>query len=472
MPIADARAPSPLERFLGLFTEVRPGEAVTALLLTVNIFLLLTSYYIIKPVREGLILSLDGGTEYKSYLGGAIAAALFVVVPLYGRLVKRLPRNRLVVGVSLFFASHLAIFYALSTSPELRPRIAFAFYIWVGVFNMMVVAQFWSFANDIYDEEAGERLFALIGIGASGGAAIGSLVGSTLIPVFGVYQMLLLAAALLIACAGLFQWVHARETRRETTAPPPAPSASSAVEGAAKGVDKPKSDLGPYQMVARYRYLTLIAAFSLLFTLLNTNGEYILSSLVKARAVTLVGEGILTGEGQADWIAAWYGEFFLGVNVLGTLLQAFVVSRLVKLGGLKVTFLVYPVLALLDATMLTIAPLLLLARVGKTLENASDYSINNTARNMLWLPTTRSMKYTAKQAIDSFFTRLGDVMSALFVLLLAETLQLGVRYFAGANVIFAVATIVVALAIMRELPKIRAQRDRGELPGDDAPEAA
>jgi len=404
-----------------------------------------------------------------------------------------------VVGVTLFFATHLGAFYGLSTFEGLRPKIAVAFYVWVGVFNMMVIAQFWAFANDIYREEAGKRLFPLIGIGASSGAAIGSLIGTVLIPVLGVYQMLLVAAGFLGLCAFIFQMVHAREAKQsqDASASDEKPGTGSQPAAKTRGDDPDthkaiddektklesdqdaatdgigsKEQLGPYQMVFRYRYLTLIAAFSLLFTLLNTNGEFLLSTLVKDRAAELVQAGELAKEGVKDWIGAWYGEFFLYVNILGAVLQAFVVSRLVKFGGLKLTFLIYPVLALLDATMLVLFPLLILARVGKTLENASDYSINNTARNMLWLPTTRQMKYTAKQAIDSFFIRLGDVVSALFVFVLADQLGFGVRVFAGANTVLSVLTIVVAIATLREMPKIRAMRERGELPGDEEPESA
>src|SRR4051812_45640351 len=96
---AGAREKSALERALGIVTDVRAGEGPTALLLTLNVFFVLTAYYVIKPVREGLILAMPSGPQYKSYLGGAIAAALLVVVPLYGRAADRFAKNKLVIGV-------------------------------------------------------------------------------------------------------------------------------------------------------------------------------------------------------------------------------------------------------------------------------------------------------------------------------------------------------------------------------------
>jgi AAA family ATP:ADP antiporter len=102
--------PTWLSKALRPITEVHPGEAVTALLLTANVFFLLSAYYLLKPLREDLILAMASGAEYKSYMSGAIAILLFVLVPLYGKLVDKLPRIKLVIGVSLAFAAQLLLF--------------------------------------------------------------------------------------------------------------------------------------------------------------------------------------------------------------------------------------------------------------------------------------------------------------------------------------------------------------------------
>jgi AAA family ATP:ADP antiporter len=459
---------SGLERLLGIFTEVRAGEGITALLLTGNIFLLLTAYYVIKPVREALILAMKGGAEYKAYMGGAIAVALLFAVPAYARVAKKLPRNRLVVGVTLFFVSHLVLFYIGAQVPAFEAYMGLLFYLWVGIFNMMVVAQFWAFANDIYKEEQGKRLFALIGIGASSGAAIGAAIAKFLIKPLGVYQMLLLAGGLLALCAFLTQTVHVRESRGRLVGPPPKDAGTTAAESPDAKEDKtpkPKGEDGPgaFSMVFKYRYLTLLAVFSLLFTWVNTNGEYILGAIVSAAADQGVADGTIAAADKRAWIGAWFGDFFLYVNILGVLLQSFVVSRLVKFGGLKLAFFWFPVVALLDAAALSILPILMVVRIGKTLENASDYSINNTVRNMLWLPTTREMKYLAKQAVDTFFVRMGDVASGLLVALLAGMLAVGVRYFAIANLVLVVGVLVVCAAILREQKVLKKMRESGEL---------
>lgn len=447
-----------LVRLLGIVTDVHPGETATALLLTLNVFLLLTAYYVIKPVREALILAMESGAEYKSYMGGAIALFLLIAVPVYGRFASRLPRNRLVVGVTLFFATHLLAFYAASA---LQARsLGLVFYLWMGVFNMMVVAQFWAFANDLYSEAQGKRLFALVGVGASVGAATGSYVASLLIEPLGAMNLLLVSAALLAGCALLTQVVHAREARR----------AGSRAAHAQPATLPPPPRRGAFRMVFDHRYLTLLAAFSLVFTVVNANGEYMLAKLIKGAAVARVAPGDEAALRAA--IGEMWGRFYLWVNVLAVLIQVLLVSRLVGRLGVHRAFFVFPAIALLDATFVALFPILAVLRVGKTLENATDYSLNNTLRHTLWLPTTREMKYIAKQAVDTFFVRMGDVSSAVLVWAGAAVMGLGVRAFALTNVILVLLWLGIARALVRERAALKARREPRERPGEHSPEAA
>ena len=197
-----------LDRLLSLFAPVEAGEGLTALLLMMNLFVLMTAYYVIKPVREALILG-GAGPEIKAYAGAAAALVFVVLVPLYGKVASRLNRLRLINGVTAFFASNLVVFYELG-----RHNVSFGivFFVWVGLFNLMLVAQFWAFANDVYTQEQGKRLFAIIGIGSSLGAIFGAGVAGRLFMTAGVYPMLLIAAALLGVCMVVSNWVHYRES--------------------------------------------------------------------------------------------------------------------------------------------------------------------------------------------------------------------------------------------------------------------
>lgn len=432
-----------LERLLSVVTEVHAGEGVTAVLLTAALFLLLMAYYIIKPVREALILQHPSGAEYKSWLGAAIAVLLLLVVPAYSRLADRLPRNRLVGAVTLFFASHLVLFYFAATSPGLSQSLwlSLVFFVWVGIFNMMLVAQLWAFANDIYDPERGKRLFAVIGLGASVGSIAGGAIKTALSSVFDLFQMLLVSAVALVGVAWITQVVHRRETAAARRPGAPAPQ---------QGMDR----TGAFALVARHRYLALIAAFSLVFTVVNTNGEYILGKLIKAAADPLLQSGAMDGAALRDFIDGRYNLFFTWTNALSFLLQLLVVSRLVERAGFGPAFFVMPVIALLDGAAVAMMPVLAVVFVGKIAENSTDYSLNNTLRQMLWLPTSREMKYKAKQAVDTFFVRMGDVASAAWVVVGASAFGLGVRGFALTNVALVVLWLVLAVAIVREQRRI------------------
>jgi len=439
-----------LARALRPITLVRPGEAVTVLLLTTNVFLLLSAYYVIKPLREDLILAMASGAEYKSYASGVIALLLFVLVPLYGKLVDRLPRIRLVIGVSLAFAAQLVLFYLAMAFPGLRANLGLFFYAWVGVFNVMVVAQFWGYANDLYQKEQGDRLFAMVALGASVGAAVGSKAAKFLIKGLGEAPMLLVAAFLLVVCAGLYYLVERREGNPGAAAP-------------ASGAGTVKRDKkGGFGLVVSHRYLLLIALFSLVYNWVNSNGEYMLSKLIKADAAAAVARGEITHAQMGGAIGEAYADFFFYVNVAGVLLQTFLVSRLVRWFRLPVVFLFLPALALGNAFIFAFVPIVTLAKTGKAAENATDYSLNNTLRQMLWLVTSADMKYKAKQVVDTFCVRIGDVCSAVSVYLAVDLLHFSVPRFAWISLVLGAIWLALAVAIGRLYHGFEAREERLE----------
>jgi ATP:ADP antiporter, AAA family len=427
--------PAWLSRALRPITDVHPGEAVTALLLTLNVFLMLSAYYVIKPVREALILAMASGAEYKSYMSGVIAGLLFLLVPAYDRLVDGLPRIKLVINVTLAFAAMLVLFYVGTQVPSLRDDLGLVFYAFVGVFSVMVVAQFWAFANDLYEKEQGDRLFPMVAIGASVGAAVGSKAANLLIKGLGVPSMLLVAAGLLAACAGLYWMVERRE------------QAGKAPDSRKSEEPSKKSKSGGFHLVLGHRYLLFIALFALVYNWVNSNGEYMLSKLIKADAAAAVARGQITAKQLGATIGAAYADFFFYVNVAGVLLQTFVVSRLVKWLGLSKAFLFLPVLAVANAAVVAFMPIVTLVKIGKTAENATDYSLNNTLRQMLWLVTSPDMKYKAKQVVDTFCVRIGDVCSALAVYLTVDVMKFSVQRFAWVSLALGAVWILLAVAI-------------------------
>jgi AAA family ATP:ADP antiporter len=257
------------------------------------------------------------------------------------------------------------------------------------------------------------------------------------------------------------QIIHKREVARsEARAELAKRTAVEAGEKeAAARIEEPSRD-GAFALVFRHRYLTLIAVFSLVFTIVNSNGEYLLGKFIKAFALETAEAGQLPdGMALEDFISAQFSQFYLYVNIAGAVLQLFVVSRLIKSFGFRVAFLILPVVALLDASMMAVIPALAILRIGKTVENSLDYSLNNTLRNMLWLPTTKDMKYRAKQAVDTFFIRMGDVGSAILVAGLIGYAELSLQVFAGVSAVLALVWLVVAWMLLKERDARLAERE-------------
>jgi ATP:ADP antiporter, AAA family len=427
-----------LDRTLSLLTEVRAGEGTTALLLAANLFLFLALYYVLRPVRQSLILS-ESGARAQSYAGAAQALLLLGLVPAYGALATRVNRIRLIAIVTMFFASNLVIFYFIGRAGW---RLGLAFYIWLGIFNLMVPAQLWAFANDIYSNERGKRLFPLVGIGSSLGAWVGAEVAAQLFGSLGPYRLMLIAAACLVVCLLLTILINRRERR-----------VAGRDEQSKAAAEQPLGSDGGFSLVLAQRYLLYIALLTVVLNLVNTLGEFLLASFVEAEAVRAVQAGTAGGLGTAGWIGSFYGSFYATVNLLGFLIQAFLVSRIFKYLGVRGALFILPLIALASYSSMAFFPVLAIVRTAKILENSTDYSIQNTVRQALFLPTSREAKYKAKQAIDSFFWRAGDLLSAV-VVFLGTALAFGARQYAFMNIAFVAVWLVLVVAIVREHRKL------------------
>ena len=423
-----------LDRLLGLAADVRAGEAATALLLAANVCVLLTAYYIIRPVREALILAVPGGAEIKSYLGAILAASFLVIVPAYGAFASRVSRIKLINGLLLFFAANLVLFFVLGRAGV---TLGVPFFLWVGVFNLMSIAQVWSFANDVYTPEQGQRLFAIVGFGASVGALTGSQVAGMLIRPLGIFPMMLVAAGLLLVSLVLTDVVHFREKRR---------ARDTADRGKA---EEPLARTGGFRLVLRQRYLLYIGLLTLVLNYVNTNGEYVLGKTVSRMAEQAVAAGTAGGLSTTQFIGAFYASFQFWQNLLGAVIQFFLVSRILKYLGVRAALFVMPLISLCGYSLLLAAPVLAYIRVVKILENATDYSLQNTVRRALFLRTSREAKYKALQAVETFFWRTGDLLSGLTVFA-AAVMGLGVGHLAAWNLALVFVWLALAAAIGRE----------------------
>ena len=440
------------ERFLGLFTDVRPGEGPTALLMFCNVFLILSAYYLIKPLREGWLAISDisglSKMEIKAYTSFAQSICLLFVVGWYGKLAGRWHRVTLITRSTLFCIFILVVFWFLQPDFFIKglPLSGIVFYVWVGMFGVFVVAQFWTFCADIYTDDRGRRMMPLVAIGATSGGVTGSwivsrLVDSGLVP---TEALLLLATVPLFVSIGLTKIVDGREAGTAAPAAKDAPQTQDA-----------ESILSGARFVIANRFLLVAAIVTLLSNWVNTNGENLLFRVVQERLADQAdAQGFFDPLAVLDFTRAgttvFYGDFFFWVNTVALILQAFVASRLLKYGGFATIAMMLPVIALVSYTAMALLPILAMVKMMKIAENATDYSVNNTARHVLWLPVSSMMKFRGKPAIDTLYARLGDGLAAVTVLIWTHALILGIQSFIIFNLVLVVIWLVFTLMMIGE----------------------
>jgi AAA family ATP:ADP antiporter len=423
---------SAYERVLSLFAKIHAGEGRSVIFLFLNSFFLLFAYYLLKPVREALVLA-EGGAEVRSYAVAAQAILLLLAIPLYGLLFRGKRRLELLRVITLFFASNLLVFCVLGL---LHVNIGIPFFIWLGILSVTLVAQFWAFAADLYNVEAGHRLFALIAAGSTLGALVGSEITKLLLAYFGTYGMMVFAAAVMALTVVLSD--HANRS---------VPEQSRGAKDEVMGLDTQASILQGFSIVAKDRYLLLITAFVLLLNCINSTGEFILAKVVIERAEALVLADATQHLTKSAAIGTLYGDFYFWVNLITLFLQLFMVRRIWQLIGIRGALLISPFIAFVGYGLVALVPVFAIVRWVKIAENSSDYSIQSTTRHALFLPVSRVKKYQGKTCIDTFFWRLGDLIQALVVYVGLNVFDFGIKHFALVNCVLSALWIIVAVQI-------------------------
>lgn len=396
-------------RLLAPFADVRPGEAGTALAMAAQGFLLLTVYYLLKPVRESWILpgvaGLDGA-ELKTYLAAVQALALVIVARGWGALARRLRRDRLIGAAIATAIACLAGFWVLHATGA---QVAIAFTLWLGAFQLLLIAQFWSFATDLYTPERGRRVFAVLGAGAALGSVVGAQVARALMrwvddPVW----LLPIAAATLSLVPALAGLVHRRESRAAAAEIEP-PGAS-----ATPGVDPP----GVIARLLADPYLRLVAAFTVLLNAIATIGEYALDRTLLASAAQAVAHGEVAS--VELYVGAFKADYYAAINLVVLVLQLFAVARVLRAIGERAALAILPAFVVVAAMLALGAgsaalPMLAVLAVARVIENGIAHSIQGTARQALYLVTTREGRWSGRALIDTAFWRGGDVLGAVLV---------------------------------------------------------
>ncbi len=449
--------PDPLfHRFLRLFTDIRRGEVTKASLLFLNSFFIMFGYYQIKPVREGLLLAAHPAT-IKSYLAIPQAILLIFVVKAFAGIASRYPRHLLITYATLFCISNLVLFNIMHWAGVSVAVMGIVFFIWIGMYNWFIPAQFWGFANDIYSEEAGKRLFPMIAFGATLGGVVGPIVARRLVPHFGSYGMMLVTSTILVLCILLTWAIHKRDLKEARQL-----LLTTGQQPETRTKEQPLAKSGGFRLVFQSRYLFLIACVIGLYNFINSLGEYMFSDLQRGAALRALG-AVATGSiDLQNYISSAFAGYQGLTNLLTMLIQLFLVSRIFRYVGISGALLFLPMIALGGYGYVTFGASLLFLKWIKALENATDYSLMRTTRAALFLITRRDEKYKAQMATETFFVRAGDAVQAIAVWVGTTFLALSIEGFAVINVACILVWIFLTILIIREYKRKKMLMPQGK----------
>jgi AAA family ATP:ADP antiporter len=383
-------------RVLRRVIPVEPAEAPVLLWCWLYIFAVLSSYYIMRPIRDEM--GVAGGVNNLQWLfTGTLAGMLLLNLP-FAWLVKRLPRSRFIPLAYRFFAVNILVFAALLhfADPAQTVWIGRIFFIWTSVYNLFVVSIFWQLNVDLFSAEQGKRLFGFIAAGATLGAIVGSATTASLARLVPPTALLIGAAVLLEAAV----FAVGRLSRLS-------PSLHQRAETGARG-DRPigGSVFAGITHAFRSPYLVNVSLFVLLFAISST--------FLYFQQARIVGASLKDAGTQTTFFAT----IDLAVNVLTLGVQLFLTGRIVAWLGVALTLALLPMLTIVGFGALAIVPGVVVIAVFQVLRRAGDYAIARPTREVLFTVVPREDRYKSKSFIDTVVYRFGDQLAAWSVALL------------------------------------------------------
>ncbi|HSF69427.1 MAG TPA: MFS transporter [Nitrospira sp.] len=376
-------------RAIQTLTGAEPGEVRPLCWSFLYFFCLLCGYYILRPVRDEM--AIEGGVQHLPWMMTATFVTLLVVTPVFGYVSARIPRDRLLLAVYAFFASHLVGFFLLMSGHVVPHWIARVFFVWLSVFNLFVVSVFWSFMADIFRPDQGTRLFSIIAAGGSTGAMAGPLLTTGLTYLMPIPGLMLVSAALLGVCwlciRALDRW-SARQSGRE-------PERRGDALGGSMWAGMRLAFSSPY----------LLGICAYLF-LLTTSATFLYLEQTR-----LVGEQIASPQGRTRLFAI----VDLAVNVLTFLTQLFMTGPMITRFGFASALIFLPAASVIGFAVIGLIPILLSFILFTIVRRVSEYAIAKPAREVLFTVVGREEKYKAKNFIDTAVSRGGDAATGWIV---------------------------------------------------------
>ena len=428
-----------LQRTLARACDIQPEETRATLASFLLVFLLMGSYYILRPVRDAL--ASDWTDAEVSWLWTFTFFISTIAVSLYGGAVARVRFQRLVPSVYGLFAASFVLFYIASHLVIERTLLDKAFYLWVSLFSLFHISVFWSFMADTFSKPQAKRLFGFIGAGASAGGIIGPATATLLVGDLGTDALLLIASVLVVLALPIVRWLQRLKLTDLHNQDVAFDTANLAIGG---------NPLAGFSEFMQSRYLLAIGLFLFLYTAISAFVYFELKNLLEVY--------------DPETRTQIWANMDLAVNSLTILVAVFVTGRLAKYLGMPFTLASIPVLIGAGLLCLAAAPMVGVVVAVQIIRRAGNYAISRPAREMLFTAVDRETRFKAKPVIDIVIYRGGDMLSAWGFTALTQGLGLGLA---------AVALVGAGIAALWALTGVYLGRQFNAMnPAGTAPEVA
>lgn len=366
-------------------------EEIKALLISCAFFfLILCAYYIIRPIRSEMVIA--NGVDNVQWLMLLTLVVLLCITPLFGWVTTRFKTRQFLSYCTLFFASHLIIFFVLFNVEDRSVITTRAFFIWVNAFNMFIVSLFWSFMNDIYSHQQSKRLFAFIAAGGTIGAITGPIITTSLVNILGLAPLLLIAASILALSVLCIRWLTQWQNEEYEYDKRSYASRKEALEG---GV------FDAFSLIVKSPYLIGICIFIALYAMSIT--------FVEIQQAKIIEQSINDSTKRTQL----FSSIDLIVSIIALIFQLFLTSKIIQKMGYRFTLMLVPLGVTLGFGLISTMPLLGIMIAIDIFRRSGDYAIMKPAREMLFTVLSREEKYKAKNFIDTVILRGGNTASAM-----------------------------------------------------------
>lgn len=414
-----------MKRWLRQLVDVREGERAVTLAMFCSVLIVITVLTIVKSVRQALFLQ-NFGAASLPYVYLMIAAISGLIATLYQRFSRNTLIHRAVIATHVVVIANLLLFRAL-LSLEWEP-LTYILYIWVAVYGILSTAQFWAFANYLYDPRQAKRIFAILGVGATAGGIVGGYITQYGATILGTENLMLLCVALLFVCIGLtwYLWRVRKDTILEAAKSKRFKSASA------------EQTEGSFKLIWESRYLKLIMAIIAV--------SIIISTVVDNQFSFVVEENIPT----KDEKTAFFGQFFTYLGWAAFITQFLFTGRLLKRFGVAYTMLILPLATFLGSGLFVLMPLLSTGLLVKIADGSFRYTTHKAALELLYLPVPIAVKNRTKTFIDVFTDRFSKGIAALIVILVTSVLGFHYTVLSWIMMAFALGWIIMTYVVRRE----------------------